>query len=78
MQKDKVISKLRKKYFCFLKETYKEGIGSNRYKAVVKCNLPNTNSGRAKEEQRQEYLGAETVERAHFPSGLRQRVKLSR
>ncbi|KAL8433161.1 hypothetical protein Efla_002352 [Eimeria flavescens] len=84
MQNDEVIWHVINKHFCcFKKKTDKEDLCSNAYNVTGKCNrvscpLANSNYGTVMEQQGRLYLLLKTVERAHLPSRLWERIKLPR
>lgn len=84
MQNDEMIWNVINKHFCaFKKKTDKEDLCSNEYNVTGKCNrvscpLANSNYGTVMEKQGRLYLCLKTVERAHLPNRLWERIKLSR
>ncbi|OEH79092.1 protein MAK16 homolog [Cyclospora cayetanensis] len=84
MQNDEIIWNVINKHFCsFKKKTDKEDMCRNEYNVTGKCNrvscpLANSNYGTVMEKQGKLYLCLKTVERAHLPSRLWERIKLSR
>ncbi|CDI82996.1 MAK16 protein, putative [Eimeria acervulina] len=84
MQNDELIWNVINKHFCsFKRKTDKEDMCSNQYNVTGKCNrvscpLANSNYGTVLENQGKLYLCLKTVERAHLPNRLWERIKLSR
>lgn len=84
MQNDEMIWNVINTHFCsFKKKTDKEDMCRNEYNVTGKCNrvscpLANSNYGTVMEKQGRLYLCLKTVERAHLPNRLWERIKLSR
>lgn len=83
MQNDEMIWNVINKHFCsFKKTTDKEDMCRNEYNVTGKCNrvscpLANSNYGTVREHQGRLFLYLKTVERAHLPSRLWEKIKLS-
>lgn len=83
MQNDEMIWNVINKHFCsFKRSTDKEDLCSNEYNVTGKCNrvscpLANSNYGTVIEHQGKLMLCLKTVERAHLPRKLWEKIKLS-